>query len=86
MNILDHLTLSQAAIALGYANSSSLSQYCRAGRIPSAIKKGGAWLVSKSWLIKKIKDDRFENSWGALFGTLGFIFMLILLLCYWKQY
>ena len=50
MDITDYLTLSQAAEALGYSSISSLSVYCKEGRIPGVERVGRSWLIPKAWV------------------------------------
>ena len=51
MDITEYLTLSQAAEALGYSNSSYLRLKCNQGSIPGIIKKGRNWLIPRQWVL-----------------------------------
>ena len=63
-NILDYVTLTQAASALGYANSTALRAMCRGSRIFGAVKAGKTWLIPRSWVDNELKNPTLAAQGG----------------------
>ena len=64
MDITEYLTLSQAAKALGYSNSSTLAAYCREGRVPGARKDGKLWYIPRLWVAEERKTPTLAPQGG----------------------
>jgi hypothetical protein len=63
LDITEYLTLSQAAQALGYANTSYLRLKCIEMQIPGATKLGHNWLIPRQWVLSK--QDKSPTGQGA---------------------
>lgn len=64
MDITAYTTLKEAAQALGYASSSSLSLYVNQGRIPGALRVGRTWLIPKVWLESELQNQSIKPQGG----------------------
>jgi hypothetical protein len=62
LNILDYISLSQAAKLLNYTDSSALRRYCIDKRIPGAVKIARNWLIPKSWVISQQNNSSFRET------------------------
>lgn len=63
MDITDYLTLSQAAEALGYRESSYLRRLCNEGRIPNTQKRGKTWYIPRAWVLSE--KEKLPTGQGA---------------------
>ena len=64
MDITEYYTLSQAAAKLGYASVSSLSVYCKDGRIPGIERIGRSWLIPKVWVHAELSNPSLVRQGG----------------------
>ncbi len=58
---MNYITTKEAAEKWGISDRRIL-QYCNAGRIPGAIKKGNLWLIPAD--AAKPKDGRYKDTKG----------------------
>lgn len=58
---MNYITTKEAAEKWGISDRRIL-QYCNAGRIPGAVKKGNLWLIPAD--ASKPKDGRYRNIKG----------------------
>ena len=64
MDIIEYVTLAQAAQALGYASTGSLRLYCLEGRIPGTAKHGRNWLIPRQWVLSERDNPSISGRGG----------------------
>ena len=60
-----YYTVAEAAERLGYAATSTLTNGCQAGKVPS-IKVAKTWLIPETWLLEQEKaSGKSQGSRGV---------------------